>query len=120
MNNKSKIRNLGEVRLIKFIEDLVLKETGKVLLRDDSFFFNLDDEISDDYLVLNSDMLVSTTDVPPHMDYFQIGRKAVLMNLSDLIVKGVKPKGIIISLGLSKNMLLSNFKELMMESMKIE
>ncbi len=114
MNNKLQIGNLGENRLIKIIEKLVLKETGKVLLRDDSFFFYLKDKNSDDKLVLNSDMLVSTTDVPPHMNYFQIGRKAVLMNLSDLIVKGVKPRGIIISLGLFKDMLVSNFKELIM------
>jgi len=104
MNNNNQIGNLGEFRLIKLIEDLVSKKTGKELLRDDSFFFPLKDEELDNNLILNSDMLVSTTDIPTQMSPYQIGRKSVIMNISDLIVKGVKPKGIIISLGLPKEL----------------
>ena len=104
MNNNNQIGNLGEFRLIKLIEDLVSKKTGKELLRDDSFFFPLKDEELDNNLILNSDMLVSTTDIPTQMSSYQIGRKSVIMNISDLIVKGVKPKGIIISLGLPKEL----------------
>ena len=100
MNNNPQIRNLGEIRLIKLIEELVFKKTGKVLLRDDSFYFNLKEMELNDNIVFNSDMLVSTTDVPPQMSSYQIGRKSVIMNISDLIVKSVKPRGIIISLGL--------------------
>ena len=102
MNNDSKISTCGEINLIKIIEELVFKKTGKDLLSDDSFFFNLEDENKGNLLVLNSDMLVSTTDVPPNMSFYQIGRKSVIMNLSDLLVKGVKPRGLIISLGLPK------------------
>lgn len=102
MNNNPQIGNLGELRLIELIEDLVSKKTGKELLRDDSFFFPLKDEELDNNLILNSDMLVSTTDIPTQMSPYQIGRKSVIMNISDLIVKGVKPRGIIISLGLPK------------------
>lgn len=104
MNNNNQIGNLGEFRLIKLIEDLVSKKTGKELLRDDSFFFPLKDEELDNNLILNSDMLVSTTDIPTQMSPYQIGRKSVIMNISDLIVKGVKPRGIIISLGLPKEL----------------
>ena len=104
MNNNNQIGNLGEFRLIKLIEDLVSKKTGKELLRDDSFFFPLKDEELDNNLILNSDMLVSTTDIPTQMSSYQIGRKSVIMNISDLIVKGVKPRGIIISLGLPKEL----------------
>ncbi|MFX1568701.1 MAG: thiamine-monophosphate kinase [Promethearchaeota archaeon] len=100
MNNNPQIGNLGENKLIKIIEDLVLKKTGKILLKDDSFFFDLNDINTGENIVLNSDMLVSTTDVPPLMNYYQIGRKSVVMNISDLLVKGVKPRGLIISLGL--------------------
>ena len=112
MNNNPQIGNLGELRLIKLIEDLVLKKTGKELLRDDSFFFPLKNEELDNNLILNSDMLVSTTDIPTQMSSYQIGRKSVIMNISDLIVKGVKPRGIIISLGLPKeleNLILGGF-----------
>ena len=109
MNNDSKIGNLGEINLIKIIEELVFKKTGKDLLSDDSFFFNLEEEKRGNFLVLNSDMLVSTTDVPPKMSFYQIGQKSVVMNLSDLLVKGVKPRGLIISLGLPKELKKEEF-----------
>lgn len=118
MKNKINLINLGESQIINLIEDMVFEKTGKKLIRDDSFFFSLDKKLSSQIgkhlnLIFNTDMFVSTTDAPRQMSYYQIGRKAVLMNLSDLIVKGVKPRGIFISLGLSKDMELRNFKELM-------
>ncbi|MFX1256431.1 MAG: thiamine-monophosphate kinase [Promethearchaeota archaeon] len=118
MNNNQILNNLGEIEIIKIIEELIYEKTKKKLIKDDSFFFSLKNEatlkeFSQTDFVLNSDMLVSTTDIPPQMSSYQIGRKAILMNLSDLIVKGVKPKGIVISLGLSKDMELRNFKDLM-------
>ncbi|MFX1337971.1 MAG: thiamine-monophosphate kinase [Promethearchaeota archaeon] len=112
MNNNPQIGNLGEFRLIKLIEDLVKKKTGKKLLRDDAFFYSLKDEELDKDLILNSDMLVSSTDVPPQMNSYQTGRKSVIMNISDLIVKGVIPKGIIISLGLPKELKKDDFSNL--------
>lgn len=111
MRNNNKLGNLGELKLIKIIEDTVFEKTGRLLIRDDSFFFSLKYN-EQKILIFNSDMLVSTTDVPPQMNAYQIGRKAVLMNISDLIVKGVKPLGIFISLGLPKDMMLKNFREL--------
>lgn len=109
MNNNLQIGNLGENKLIKLIEDLILKKTGKVLLSDDSFFFSLKSRNLDDILVLNSDMLVSTSDVPPLMNFYQTGKKSVIMNISDLLVKGVQPRGIIISLGLPKALKKAEF-----------
>jgi len=105
MNKDLRIGNL----LIKLIEDLILKKTGKVLLRDDSFFFNPKSRNVDDKLVLNSDMLVFTTDIPPLMNFYQTGKKSVIMNISDLIVKGVEPRGMIISLGLPKELKKEEF-----------
>jgi thiamine-monophosphate kinase len=93
MNNDSKIANLGEINLIKIIEEIVYKKTGKNLISDDSFFFNFKVENMGNFLVLN----------------YQIGRKSVIMNLSDLLVKGVKPKGLIISLGLPKTLAKGEF-----------
>ncbi len=111
MRNNDKLGNLGELKLIKIIEETVYEKTGSHLIRDDSFFFSLDHN-DENILIFNSDMLVSTTDVPSQMKSYQIGRKAVLMNISDLIVKGVEPLGIFISLGLPKDMLLKNFRDL--------
>ena len=111
MRNNNKLGNLGELKLIKIIEETVYEKTGNHLIRDDSFFFSLDQN-DKNILIFNSDMLVSTTDIPSQMKSYQIGRKAVLMNISDLIVKGVKPLGIFISLGLPKDMYLKNFRDL--------
>jgi len=118
MTKITRLSDLGEVEIINLIGDLIYKKTKKSLIRDDTFFFdlfnkNITSESGQPTLVLNSDMLVSTTDVPPQMSFYQTGRKAVLMNISDLIVKGVQPQGIIISLGLLKDMDILNFNELM-------
>ncbi|MFW9818766.1 MAG: thiamine-monophosphate kinase [Candidatus Thorarchaeota archaeon] len=104
MKNNPQLGKIGEKKLIEIIEDLVLKTTGKPLLNDDSFFYDFKNKNVEEILVLNSDMLVSTTDVPAKMSSFQIGRKSIIMNMSDLIVKGVKPRGLIISLGLPKEL----------------
>jgi thiamine-monophosphate kinase len=113
MKNNLEIGNLGENKLIKIIEDLVLEKSGKELLSDDSFFFDLRNKDLEGNIVLNSDMLVSTTDVPAQMNSYQIGRKSVIMNLSDLLVKGVRPSGLIISLGLPKELKKLEFIDLL-------
>lgn len=113
MNNDPQIGNLGEIKLINLIKEIILKITGKALISDDSFFFDLRYEDSEGTLVLNSDMLVYGTDVPPQMNLYQVGRKSVIMNLSDLLVKGVKPRGIIISLGVPKKLKKKEFIELL-------
>ena len=55
-------------------------------------------------------MFNAATDAPEQMSFYQMGRKSVLMNISDLVVKGVKPQGVIISLGLPENLKVIDFK----------
>ncbi|MFX0021687.1 MAG: thiamine-monophosphate kinase [Candidatus Hermodarchaeota archaeon] len=112
MKTNPQIGNLGETELIKLIEETISRKTGRTLIRDDSFFYDLKNEDSDSKIVLNSDMLVSTTDIPPQMTSYQIGRKSIIMNVSDLLVKGVKPKGLIISLGLPTELKKQEFLDL--------
>ncbi|TFF93106.1 MAG: hypothetical protein EU543_04385, partial [Promethearchaeota archaeon] len=117
MKSKKLLKDIGEMNLISYIEELIYKNSEKKVLRDDAFFYSLDklkEKLSPKIsLVSNSDMLVSTTDVPKKMEFFQIGRKSILMNLSDLIVKGVRPSGLILSLGLPDTMFLKDFEEVM-------
>jgi thiamine-monophosphate kinase len=113
MKTNPQIGNLGETEIIKLIEEIISDKTGKTLIRDDSFFYDLRNEESNSNIVLNSDMLVSTTDIPPQMTFYQIGRKSIIMNISDIIVKGVKPSGLIISLGLPKELKKLEFIELL-------
>lgn len=62
--------------------------------------------------VLKTDMLVDETDVPPHMSYWQAARKAVVMNISDLAAKGVKPSGLLVSLGIPRNLTKKDIEQI--------
>jgi len=52
--------------------------------------------------VLKTDMLVGKTDVPPGVSLSQAARKAVVMNISDLAAKGVKPLAVLASIGVPR------------------
>ncbi len=54
--------------------------------------------------VLKTDMLIGKTDVPKGMSLTQAARKAVVMNISDLAAKGVKPLGLLASIGVPRNL----------------
>ena len=54
--------------------------------------------------VMKTDMLVGKTDVPPGMSLWQAARKAVVMNISDLAAKGVKPTAILASIGVPRGL----------------
>lgn len=53
----------------------------------------------DKIAVLKTDMLVGKTDVPCGMSFWQTGRKAAVMNISDFAAKGVKPLALLVALG---------------------
>jgi len=55
-------------------------------------------------VVLKTDMLVQSTDVPRQMTFRQAARKAVAMCVSDFAAKGVRPDSFMVSLGISKRM----------------
>ena len=62
---------------------------------------NLDDvALLDKGIVMKSDMLVGSTDVPFGMEAWQVARKSIVSCLSDLVAKGVRPHAAVISLGL--------------------
>ena len=112
MRQKENISFYGESGLINLIDEEIYSKTGKRLRRDDSFFFKYKYQKEGKCLALNSDMFNATTDAPKQMNFYQMGLKSVLMNLSDLVVKGVKPEGIIVSLGLPNDLSIVNFKRL--------
>ena len=63
-------------------------------------------------IVLKTDMLVGSTDVPPGMTVGQAAMKAVAATVSDFAAKGVQPKGLLISLGLVSPVKLSTVNEI--------
>jgi thiamine-monophosphate kinase len=54
-------------------------------------------------IVVKTDMLVGKTDMPPQMSLKQAARKAVIMNISDLAAKGVKPAALLVSIGIPRS-----------------
>lgn len=62
--------------------------------------------------VIKTDMLVGETDVPPGMTLRQAARKAVVMNVSDLAAKGVRPVAVLASLGIPRGLTERDVKEI--------
>jgi thiamine-monophosphate kinase len=113
----SKISDLGEKLLIKRLlsksknprlNSLFLDDNSIKSLSDDAALLNL----GDNYLVACSDMLIQSTHFPKEMSPYQIGKKIVTVNVSDLAAMGAKTIGIIVSMGLPKTMLLTDFDDL--------
>lgn len=89
---------LGEREIIEAIRAWLEMMPGMpVPFGDDVSAVNLDRKC---VAVLKTDMLVAKTDVPVGMSFWQAGRKAVIMNVSDFASKGVKPLAALVSLGL--------------------
>lgn len=104
------LKDIGEKKIIQLIQDTIPVEFNSILAkRDDAFYF----QTFQRDLLFNMDMLVGSTDVPNMMEGFHVGRKAIIMNISDLIVKGVKPEAIMISFGLPRELKLNYFKEIL-------
>jgi len=62
--------------------------------------------------VIKTDMLVGKTDVPPRMSLLQAARKAVVMNVSDLAAKGVKPIALLASIGLPRGLTKQDIEQI--------
>ncbi|MDI6643891.1 MAG: thiamine-phosphate kinase [Methanobacteriaceae archaeon] len=111
------LSDLGEKRLIQRI----LKKT-KNIQYSSSFLNNKSlESLSDDaalldfgenYLVATADMLFESKHFPKEMNPYQMGKKIVTVNVSDLAAMGAKPIGILISLGLPRDMKLKDFDSL--------
>jgi thiamine-monophosphate kinase len=52
------------------------------------------------WIIVKTDMLVGSTDIPPGMTVQEAARKAVVATVSDFAAKGVRPRALMVSLGL--------------------
>jgi thiamine-monophosphate kinase len=111
--NRNKLKNesvLGERRIIEVVRSrLDLMPQMAAPFGDDVSAYPLGNHR---IAVLKTDMLVAKTDVPATMTLWQVGRKAVVMNVSDFAAKGVKPAALLVSLGLPRGMSEENVEEL--------
>lgn len=116
-----KVSDLGEKRLIKrllersqksqptslFLEKF-LDENSVKSTKDDAALIDL----GENYLVATSDLLMQSAHFPDEMTPFQMGKKVVTVNVSDIAAMGADTICIIVSMGLPKDMSLSNFDEM--------
>jgi len=96
------VEELGERRII----DIILKHLEPMPNMPIPFGDDVSaiDVGSGKLAVIKTDMLVGKTDVPPSMSLLQAARKAVVMNVSDLAAKGVKPIALLTSIGVPRGL----------------
>jgi len=105
-----KKEKLGERKMIQIIQShLDLMPEMPIPFGDDVSACSIGNR---NLAILKTDMLVSKTDVPPSMTLWQAARKAVVMNISDFAAKGVKPRAMLVSLGLPKDVGEKDVEEL--------
>ncbi len=93
-----KSNGLGEREIISLLtERFDFKPELPLGFDDDVAAFPLS---RDRLVVLKTDMLVGSTDVPPGMSLKQAAQKAIVATVSDFAAKGVRPSGLLVSLGL--------------------
>lgn len=103
-----KLKEVGELKLIEYILSRISLGPDHLLPKgDDAAAFRFSGN-----LVVSTDMLVQSTDVPSGMGYRDIGWKAITMVASDLASKGARPIAFLNSIGLPSDMDLDDFKEL--------
>lgn len=64
------------------------------------------------YLVSSTDMLIQSSHFPYGMTYFQMGYKAVVVNVSDLASMGAENIGFLLNIAIPKDTLLDDFDDL--------
>ncbi|MHA1729928.1 MAG: thiamine-phosphate kinase [Promethearchaeota archaeon] len=108
MNGSEKnVGDIGERGLIQIISEILGGLGSEVLPGKDDAVAILLKENNPSALVINTDMLVSTTDVPPQMTLYEAGRKSVVMTVSDVLVKGAIPRWGIVAIGIPLDLKLN-------------
>jgi thiamine-monophosphate kinase len=104
------VGDIGERRLIaRMMKHLTMMPGTPIPFWDDASALSLGDGRA---LIINTDMLVWSTDVPVGMTSFQAARKAVVMNMSDLGAKGAPPMAFMADLALPRDTPIETAEEL--------
>lgn len=97
-----KLSDVGERSLVELARKICKRGARvRVGIGDDAAALDLD---SRNCAVVTTDMLVASRHFPPGTLPEQMGRRAVVVNLSDLAAMGAKPLGLIFSVGLPRRL----------------
>jgi len=105
----STMKKLGERKAIEAIRQILSLPRMPIPFGDDVSGLEIGRNL---VAILKTDMLVKETDVPPTMSFWQAGRKAVVMNISDFAAKGVKPIALLVALGVPADFLKKDVEQL--------
>src|SRR5438128_4435527 len=92
------MKSLTEHEIIRILTNQFVGQPGTPL--------GFDDDVSaipfspKTWIIVKTDMLIGSTDIPPGMTVQEAARKAVVATVSDFAAKGVQPRALMVSLGL--------------------
>ncbi len=98
-----KVSDIGEKELVKYII-----ANSKDITPDDAAITPFDAS----NLISTCDMLIQSRHFPKNMSFFDMGFKAVTVNVSDLAAMGAEPFGFLLAIAMPKDLKLSHFKEI--------
>ena len=98
-----KVSDIGEKELVKYII-----ANSKDIVPDDTAI----SKFNSTNLISTCDMLIQSRHFPQNMSYYQMGFKAVTVNVSDLAAMGAEPLGFLLSMAIPKDLDIDNFKEI--------
>ena len=98
-----KVSDIGEKELVKYI----IANSKKITPDDTAVtpFLDLN-------LISTCDMLIQSRHFPRNMSYFDMGFKAVTVNVSDLAAMGAEPLGFLLSIAIPKDLEVDSFKQI--------
>lgn len=98
-----KVSDIGEKELVKYIIS-----NSKDIVPDDTAITNFEKN----NLISTSDLLIQSKHFPKNMSYFEMGFKAVTVNVSDLAAMGATPLGFLLAIAIPKDLKLDSFKQI--------
>ncbi|KUO42619.1 MAG: hypothetical protein APZ16_01735 [Candidatus Hadarchaeum yellowstonense] len=99
---KMKLKEVGEKAIVENARKIFRKGKGiRIGIGDDAAAIDLPGKKC---LVVTTDMLVASIHFPPGTKPEQIGKKAVVVNLSDLAAMGAEPLGLVFSVALPREL----------------
>jgi len=98
-----KVSDIGEKELVRYII-----ANSKYITPDDTAIT----EFSSTNIISTCDMLIQSRHFPKNISYFDMGFKAVTVNVSDLAAMGAEPLGFLLAIALPKDLTIDSFKEI--------
>ena len=98
-----KVSDIGEKELVRYIIS-----NSRDITPDDTAVTNFNNT----NLISTCDMLIQSRHFPKNMSYFDMGFKAVTVNVSDLAAMGAEPLGFLLAMAIPKDLKLDYFKEI--------